>query len=309
MKKETALVTGGAGFIGSNLVEELLNQGYKVIVIDNLMAGLTSNLDFAKGNPDLDVYNPKADITDYELVHSVCKGVDYVFHLAAMNRAMKSVKDPYTANKINIDGTLNVLIGARDAKVKKVVYASSSSVYGEQEFAKTEDMPVSPITPYAIGKLAGEYYCQAFTKFYGLKTVVLRYFSVYGKRQRSDIEYAAVIPKFIESIRKGEQPVIYGDGEQTRPFTYVKDVVAANILFAKNDANEVFNIANPKTYSLNYIVECINTILGKDIKPIHGNELNGEIKYTSVSIKKAQQYGFNPKYGIVQGLAELITKK
>lgn len=315
MKK--ALVTGGLGFIGSNLVGQLLSNGYYVAVVDNLSAGLAGNLDEYKDNPNLDIYNPKVDIVDYKYVKDICGGMDYVFHLAAMNRAMRSVADPITSNKVNIEGTLNMLMSARDAKVKKFIFASSSSIYGEpnqQElerfpygFPKDETMIPKPLTPYAIGKITGEYYCDAFTKLFGLQTVVLRYFSVYGKKQRPDIEYAAVIPKFIKAIKEDKQPVIYGDGEQTRPFTYIKDVVRANILFAENDATGIFNIANHKTVSLNYLVSAINKILDKKIESIHDKPVKGEIKYTAVHCGKAIACGFSAEYSLEKGLNELIN--
>jgi UDP-glucose 4-epimerase len=313
MKK--ALVTGILGFIGSNLAEQLLLNDYHVTGIDNLSAGLVSNLDEYKGS-NLDIYNRTCDITDYKFTKDICSGMDYVFHLAAMNRALRSVADPITSNKINIEGTLNMLMSARDAKAKKFIFASSSSVYGEPDakelnrypygFPKLEEMQPKPLTPYAIGKVTGEYYCKIFTQLFGLPTVVLRYFSVYGKKQRADIEYAAVIPKFIEAIKNDKQPVIYGDGKQTRPFTYVKDVVAANILFAENDATGIFNVANPETCSLSHLVDCINKILDKKIEAKHDKPIAGEIKYTAVNIDKAKVWGFEPKYNLMQGLVELV---
>lgn len=300
---KNALITGGAGFIGSNLVRGLLEKGYKVRVIDDLSTGKSENLSNLSGDIDFE----RGDIRNLVLLRHLCVGIDYVFHLAAMNRAQRSIKDPITANDVNINGTLNVLMAARDTKVKKVIYSSSSSVYGDTIISpKIEVFNPKPLTPYAVSKLTGEYYCSVFNKLFNLKTVALRFFSVYGRYQRTDIEYAAVIPKFINEIKNKRQPVVYGDGKQTRPFTYVKDVVNACLLFAENDVAGVFNIAYQYSYSLNNLVECINRLLHENIKPIYEDERKGEVKHNDADISFAQSFGFNPKYSLGKGLAEII---
>jgi len=248
------LVTGGAGFIGSNLVDELINRGGEVIIIDNLSTGKKENL------------NPQAkfhllDIRDLEKIKPLFIGIDYVFHLAAFPRVQPSIDDPITANDINLNGTLNVLVAARDAKVKKVIYSASSSAYGDQaKMPLREDMPAHPLSPYAIQKYIGELYCRLFSDIYDLATVSLRYFNVYGKRQALEGAYALVIPIFIRQRLAGEPMTITGDGENRRDYTSVVDVVRANILAMQNQKvgkGEVFNIGRGKNFSINELAKMI----------------------------------------------------
>src|SRR5690606_21194692 len=237
---ETYIVTGGAGFIGSHIAERLLKDGHRVRIIDNFCTGKRENI--AHLNGDLVVY--EVSITDSEALKPIFQGVDYVFHQAALPSVPRSIDDPLTTNEFNVTGTLNVLIAARDAGVKRVVYAASSSAYGDIEGEyKTEDMPPRPLSPYGVSKLAAEYYCQAFTAVYGLETVALRYFNVFGPRQDETSHYAAVIPKFIAAMLNGQQPTIYGDGTQSRDFTYIDNVVHGNLLAAKapDAAGEMMN--------------------------------------------------------------------
>ncbi len=248
------LVTGGAGFIGSNLVDELINRGDEVIIIDNLSTGKKENL------------NPKAefhllDIRQLDKIKPIFIGIDYVFHLAAFPRVQPSIDDPITANDINLNGTLNVLVAARDAKVKKVIYSASSSAYGDQtKMPLREDMPAHPLSPYAIQKYIGELYCRLFSDIYDLATVSLRYFNVYGKRQALEGAYALVIPIFIRQRLAGEPMTITGDGENRRDYTSVVDVVRANILAMQNQKvgkGEVFNIGRGKNFSINELAKMI----------------------------------------------------
>jgi len=300
------IVTGGAGFIGSNIVKELVKRNHQVKVIDNLLTGHKKNLievmdqiDFIEG-----------DIQDLCLLQKEFAGFDFCLHQAAVPSVPRSVADPILTNKNNIDGTLNVLVAARDQKLKRVVFASSSSVYGEapEEF-KVETLATNPLSPYALHKMSGEIYAQLFYKLYGLETVCLRYFNVFGPNQDPESQYAAVIPKFIESILKDEQPVIFGDGEQARDFTYVANNVEANILAAESDegAGEVMNIACGASSSLNDLVRLINQELGKDIKPVYQDVRVGDIKFSKADITKAQKLiGYQPKINFEEGLKETI---
>jgi len=247
---ELYLVTGGAGFIGSHLVEELVKQGQRVRVIDNLSTGKKENIKPFLGEIEF----VEGDIRDLELVRAAMDGVEYVLHQAAVPSVPRSVKDPLTSNSVNVEGTLNILVAARDADVKRVVYASSSSVYGDTPvLPKHEDMKQEPRSPYAVSKLTGELYCQVFYYVYGLETVVLRYFNVFGPQQDPKSQYAAVVPKFITALLHGESPTIFGDGEQSRDFTYIENVVAANLLATKapDVAGEVFNIAYGERITVN----------------------------------------------------------
>ncbi len=242
------LVTGGAGFIGSNIVERLVRQGERVRVLDNLSTGKRENLVSWLDRLEL----IEGDIRDVETVHGAMAGVDYVLHQAALPSVPRSVADPLASHQVNATGTLNVLPAARDAGVKRLVYASSSSVYGDSPtLPKQEEMPTNPISPYAVSKLAGENYCRVFFRVYGLETVCLRYFNVFGPRQDPTSQYAAVIPRFITAMLDGRRPVIYGDGRQSRDFTYIENVVEANLLAcqAKDVAGEVLNIACGESFS------------------------------------------------------------
>ncbi len=299
-----ALVTGGAGFIGSHLAEELAKDN-EVIILDNLSTGRMENIKdmIKKGN----VKFVKGSMTDLPLLQDIIGDVDYVFHQGAIPSVPRSIKDPSASNNANINGTLNVLTVSKEAGVKKVVYASSSSVYGDTpEMPKREEMKPNPLSPYAVTKIAGEYYCKVFQEVYGLKTVSLRYFNVFGQRQDPTSEYAAVIPKFITSILDNKPPTIYGDGEQSRDFTFVKYVVEANILAAGSDATGVFNIACGRRITINKLVDMINEILGKDVKPVYVASRAGDVKHSLADISRAKSFGYEPKSDFKEGLKETI---
>lgn len=277
------LVTGGAGFIGSNIVEELLKRGNRVRVIDNYATGRIENL--RKYINDVELI--EGDIRDYDAVKNVTQGVDIILHQAALPSVPRSIVDPITTNDVNVGGTLNVLKAALDEGVQRVVYASSSSVYGDNPvLPKQEDMIPNPLSPYAVSKLAGEKYCVVFSKVYGLETVSLRYFNVFGPMQDPNSQYSAVIPKFIKAMMNDERPTIYGDGEQSRDFTHVANVVEANILAATVPCEPglAMNCACHGQITLNELVKRLNIVLDKDIKPIYKRERPGDIKHSFASI-------------------------
>jgi nucleoside-diphosphate-sugar epimerase len=339
------LVTGGAGFIGSNIVEELLRRAEKVRILDNFATGKRENIEKLKIRSETSNVKPETlavkqqksrtkseqsgieedvekneninhdnleivegDVRSYHIVREAVAGVDFILHQAALPSVPRSVKDPITSNEVNVVGTLNVLNAAREAKVKRIVYASSSSVYGDLEFLpKTEDMLPKPLSPYAVSKLAGEKYCQVFTQLYGLETVVFRYFNVFGPNQDPTSQYSAVIPKFIELIKKGKSPVIYGNGEQSRDFTYVKNVVEANLQacgdYCEMLSGEVFNIAYGKRVTINELVRQINQILGTSVKPSYADSRAGDVKHSLANIGKARQFlNYEPKISFEAGL-------
>ena len=306
MKNSRIIVTGGAGFIGSNLARKLSEDYNKVIVIDNLSTGNYDNIQDLEKPGKIDFI--KGTITDLNLLQQIFKDVDYVFHQAAIPSVPRSIKYPMKSNNVNINGTLNVLIAAKDNRVKKVVYASSSSAYGDTPtLTKKEDMIPYPLSPYAVSKLAGEYYCQVFTNMYGLPTVSLRYFNVYGPRQDPSSDYAAVVPKFISRVLNGKPPVIYGDGEQIRDFIFVDDVVHANILAAESKATGIFNIAGGKRISINDLAKSIMKICDKHFDPIHDDPLPGDIKHSLADISRATDtFGYIPKVDIKDGLEKTI---
>ena len=295
------LVTGGAGFIGSNLAEELAKK-HEVVIIDDLSTGRVENV------KDLDVELVQGSITDPDLLKKNFRGVDYVFHQAALPSVQRSIEDPVRANEVNICGTLNVLVAARDAEVKKVIYASSSAVYGDTpELPKREDMKPDPKSPYAVAKLAGEYYCRVFNEIYGLKTVALRYFNVYGPRQDPSSDYAAVIPNFVNRVMAGKEPIIYGDGEQTRDFTFVRDVVQANVLAMESDATGVFNVATGTRISVNDLAGMVMEIIGKRVECVHEEPRAGDVRDSLGDISRAHAgFGYAPRYGMEEGLEETI---
>ncbi|MBU4343435.1 MAG: SDR family oxidoreductase [Candidatus Omnitrophica bacterium] len=300
------LVTGGAGFIGSHIVDALVKNGDKVKVIDDFSSGARENLQGAIDKIEL----IEDDIRDKAVVGSLMQGIDYVLHQAALRSVPKSLGNPELYNDVNINGTLNILTAARDAKVKRVVFASSSSIYGETDkLPEKEDFLPLLISPYALTKLAGEYYCRIFSQIYGLETASLRYFNVFGPRQSLENEYAVVIPKFITCMLKDEEPPIHGDGKQTRDFTYVENVVHANIKAATAPGIkcEVFNIACGKAFSVLDIVKYVNKILKKDIKPKLGPIRQGDVKYTLADISKARKLiKFEPKIGFEEGLVKAV---
>lgn len=300
------LVTGGAGFIGSNLVAELIKLKHSAVVIDDLSTGNYDNIkEF--GNK---IKFIKASILDSKTLKASMDGCDGVFHQAAIPSVARSLLNPKATSEANIEGTLNVLIAARDLKIKKMIFASSSSVYGDTKtLPKTESMTAMPKSPYALTKFVGEQYCEMFSKFYGLNTVCLRYFNVYGPKQNADSEYAAVIPKFIRSVILGKSPAIYGDGSQTRDFTYVSDVVRANILAINSEVSDGthINIACNRNISVNALLETINSILGKNIKPIYKKRRLEDVRDSLADISKAKKLlGYIPFYDLEKGLNATI---
>lgn len=298
------VVTGGAGFIGSNLCEELVREGHDVIILDDLTTGKEENIKEFKDR----VKFVKGSITNFELLKEVFRDVRCVFHQAAIPSVQRSVDDPLATNEVNVKGTLNVLIAARDSKVEKVVYASSSSVYGDTpDLPKKEEMKTNPKSPYAVSKLTGEEYCTVFSEVYGLKTVSLRYFNVYGPRQDPYSDYAAVIPRFITMVLKNKPPIIYGDGNQTRDFTFVKDAVKANILAMEKNAEGIFNIASGKRISINELAHEVIKMLGEDLETIHTEPRKGDIRHSLADISSAKrELGYELEYTLERGLKATI---
>ncbi|MCR4404990.1 MAG: SDR family oxidoreductase [Candidatus Acetothermia bacterium] len=302
------LVTGGAGFIGSHIVERLVREGQRVRVIDNLSTGKRENIEPFLGEVEF----IESDIRDLGLVREAMEGVDYVSHQAAVPSVPRSVKDPMTSNSVNVEGTLNILIAARDAGVKRVVYASSSSVYGDTPtLPKHEGMKPEPRSPYAVSKLAGELYCQVFFHVYGLETVALRYFNVFGPRQDPQSQYAAVVPKFITAFLQGEPPTIFGDGEQSRDFTHIENVVEANLLAAKAPgvAGEVFNIACGERITVNELARLLTEIVGVNpkLKPKYALARPGDLRHSLADISKAQELlGYEVKVNTREGLERTV---
>lgn len=298
------LVTGGAGFIGSHIVRRLLERGDEVKVLDNFLTGSRDNLKDAADDIEL----IEGDICDAELVLDVMKGVQYCLHQAALPSVPRSVEDPATSNEINVNGTLNVLLAAKEAGVERLVYASSSSVYGDSPvLPKHEDMPTRPLSPYAITKLTGELYAQAFHSLYGLATVSLRYFNVFGPGQRPDSPYAAVIPIFMSLMAAGKPAIVHGDGEQTRDFCYVDNVVSANLLAcsapAEEAAGKIFNIACEQRHTINELVAGLNDLLGKEIEPQHVPAREGDVRDSLADIALAKRHlGYDPGVRFAEGL-------
>jgi UDP-glucose 4-epimerase len=295
-------VTGGLGFIGSHIVEKLSTDN-EVVIIDNESTGKKENIQHINSD------NMEIIINDINSINlkEIFEGVDYVFHEAALPSVPRSIKDPLSSNESNITGTLKVLLAARDCEVTKLVYASSSSVYGDTPtLPKVETMPINPKSPYAITKATGEFYCQNFTEIYGLPTSCLRYFNVFGPRQDPHSQYSAVIPKFITAIMKEESPIIYGDGTQSRDFTYVKKVVNANLLAAESNQTGVFNVACGRRWTLNQLVELLNQVLGKKIDPIYTDPRPGDIKHSLADINKAKKLGYNPDGEFIEELRKTV---
>jgi len=305
MNTKVALVTGGAGFIGSHLAEALARRDYHVVILDDLSSGKRENIEGIVNDDNVEF--SQGSITDLPLLQSLFEGVDYVFHQAAIPSVPKSVENPLASHEANITGTLNVLLAARDNHVKKVIYASSSSVYGDTPtLPKNEDMLPNPQSPYAVTKLVGEYYCQVFERVYGLATVCLRYFNVYGPRQDPNSQYAAVIPRFIWRAAEGNPPIIFGDGEQTRDFTFVHDVVQANILAAETDVSGILNLGAGENISINELARLVIDITGKGMEPIHQEPRPGDIRHSLADVSKARNLGYNPQCNLAEGLKETI---
>lgn len=301
------LVTGGAGFIGSNIVKKLLESNNYVRVVDNFSTGKKENIEEFLNNKNFEL--TEGDISELTIAKKVVKNIDFVFHEAAIPSVPRSINNPFASNKANIDGTLNILIAARDANVKKLAYASSSSIYGDSiKLPKQENDPINPISPYALTKLAGERYCQLFAQLYKLPTICLRYFNVFGPKQDPNSEYSAVIPIFIKSVLNNKPPIIYGDGEQSRDFTYVDNVVNANILaMHSNISGEVINIACGEKTSLNDLLKYINQLLSKNIEAIYEKRRDGDVKHSLADISKAKKLlKFKPKVTIKKELEKTI---
>ena len=303
----TYLVTGGAGFIGSHMVEALLGAGRTVHVVDNFVTGKRENLAHIADRIALHEFS----ITDRERLAETMRGVDYVFHLAALASVPRSVDDPILSNEYNVTGTLNVLVTARDAGVKRVVYAGSSSAYGnvESEY-KAEDTLPCPLSPYAVAKLAGEHYCQAFTSVYGLETVTVRYFNVFGPRQDPLSTYAAVIPKFVTAMLDSRPPIVEGDGLQTRDFTYIDNVVHGTLLACHTPgvAGETFNIACGERINLLEMIDLMNKFLVTRIEPVFADPRPGDVRHSRASIEKARRMlDYEPIVSFEEGLARTLA--
>jgi UDP-glucose 4-epimerase len=296
------VVTGGAGFIGSNTVDELVRRGHSVVVLDDLSSGKEENLAEVRNKITL----IKGSITDIEVVRKAMHEAEYVLHLAARTSVPKSVKDPIETNRINIDGTLNVLVAARDAKVKRVVFAASSSAYGETPtLPKIETMEPQPISPYGVTKYVGELYAQNFGRCYGLENVSLRYFNIFGPRQDPGSPYSGVLAKFCSAFLEDAQPVIFGDGEQTRDFTYVDNAVQANLLAceAPNISGKVFNVGVGRRFSLNQTVALLNKISGKNLEAKYEPARDGDIRDSQADISRAREFlSYAPAVEFEEGL-------
>lgn len=300
------LVTGGAGFIGSSLVRALLQAGHEVRVVDNFATGYRHNLDSVATDVEL----VEGDLTSYERAHAAIKGVEVVYHLAALPSVPRSVQDPLTTNAVNVNGTLNVLLCARDEGVRRVVYSSSSSVYGNTpELPKTEATLPQPLAPYAVAKLAGENYCRAFSQVYDLETVSLRYFNVFGPRQDPNSQYSAVIPRFITAMMDGGVLEVHGDGEQTRDFTFVRNVVEANMLAAEAPAADVdgvsMNVACGQRVSLNQLISQIAEVLGREPHVTYEGNRQGDVRDSLADISLAGRVlGYSPSIDLRSGLQQ-----
>jgi nucleoside-diphosphate-sugar epimerase len=302
------LITGVAGFIGSSIARALLSRGERVRGIDNLATGKRENLDDIRDRIDF----READITDLDAMRHACEGVDFVFHQAAIPSVPKSVLDPLGSNRANIDGTVNMLVAARDAKVKRVVYAASSSAYGDTPtLPKHEAMSPDPISPYAVAKLASEHYMVSFYRCYQLETVSLRYFNIFGPRQDPSSPYSGVLAKFITQMLRGEQPTIHGDGEQSRDFTYIDNAVEANLLACKapaaKTAGKVFNVATGRRVTLNETFKLLQPLTAYSGQPNYGSERSGDIKHSLADISKAEAaLGYKPLIDFEEGLRRTV---
>ena len=303
---EKFLVTGGAGFIGSNICKRLVSEDCFVRVLDNLLTGKKSNLAGIAGKIEF----IEADMGDSEVARSAMNDIDVVLHQGALPSVPRSVDNPAETHRHCVDATFTLLLAARDAGVKRFVYAASSSAYGDTPtLPKVETMPTDPLSPYAAAKLVGEYYCSVFSKVFGLETISLRYFNVFGPHQDPTSQYAAAIPAFVTAILKDQSPTVYGDGEQSRDFTYIDNVVHANLLAAraKRTQGEVINIACGEAVTVNAIISMINEIVGKQVKPIYADPRPGDVKHSLADINKAQDLiGFNPVVSFNEGLQKAI---
>ena len=299
------LVTGGAGFIGSHLSEELVRRGHRVRVADSLITGKRSNLDHIKGVEFLE-----GDLADIDFARKAVDGCDYVLHQAAIPSVPRSVKDPVTSNRANVDGTLNTLVAARDAGVKRLVFAASSSAYGDTPtLPKHEQMPTNPLSPYALQKVIGEQYLQMFTKLYGLETVSIRYFNVFGPRQDPSSPYSGVISVFATALLENRPPTIFGDGGQTRDFTYVANVVdgVLRACEAPGASGQIINVATGGRISLNQLFEEMRKLIGADVKPVYGPSRAGDVRDSQADITKARELlGYKPIVAFEDGLRKTV---
>ena len=316
MKNNSVLITGGAGFIGSNLCEFFLKNGFEVICLDNLATGFKSNMDGFMNHPFFKFI--EGDIRDLQTCREAVKGVDYVLHQSALGSVPRSIKDPVTTNEVNIGGFLNMLVAARDARVKRFVYAASSSTYGDSEtLPKMEDKIGKPLSPYAVTKYVNELYADVFSKTYAIECIGLRYFNVFGRRQSPKGAYAAVIPLFVKSLISHESPVINGDGEYSRDFTYIENVIQANYLAMTTTnpraVNKVYNVAFGERTTLNQLFNYLREGLAgfdpaiEEISPVYGPFRAGDIPHSLASIDRAKSLlGYEPKYSVKKGLQEAI---
>jgi len=307
-KQKKFLITGGAGFIGSNVVKRLLELGEFVRVVDNFSTGREENIKEFLNHKNFEFI--KGDLTDFKICQEIVKDIDYILHCAAIPSVYRSVEKPIEVNRANVVATLNLLVAARDeGNIKKFVYSSSSSIYGNSpKLPKNENDPVNPISPYALSKYTGERYCQIFSRIYNLPTICLRYFNVYGPKQDPVSQYGAAIPHFIFAMLRGKPPVVYGDGEQTRDFTYIDNIVEANILAARSDiSDKVINIACGQRVSLNEIIKLANKYLKSEIKPVYQAVRPGDIKHSLADISEAKKLlNYKPKVYFEEGLKKTI---
>ena len=316
MKNKRILVTGGAGFIGSNLCEELLRLGNQVFCLDNFATGKRENIETLLDNSDFTLI--EGDIRNLEDCLIACKGVDYVLHQAALGSVPRSIKDPITSNDVNVGGFLNMLVAARDNGVKRFVFAASSSTYGDSEsMPKVEDIIGKPLSPYAVTKYVNELYADVFNKTYGLETIGLRYFNVFGRKQDPNGDYAAVIPKFVSQLMNGESPVINGDGNYSRDFTYIDNVIQANLLSLvttnQKAINTVYNVAYGDRNTLNDLVGYLKEYLSEfdsniaNVEVIYGPKRAGDIPHSHASVNKAKEMlNYNPQFNLQKGLKEAV---
>ncbi len=306
MQDKRVVITGGAGFIGSNIADDLSAHN-ELVIIDDLSTGRPENIAHLERLPR--VTFRQGSILDLALMREATRGADYVFHLAAIASVPQSIEDPLRAEQVNTLGTLNVLVAARDNRVKKVVFSSSCAVYGDTPVLPVrEDMAPQPLSPYAVTKAAAEHYCSVFQHVYGLPAVALRYFNVYGPRQDPRSEYAAVVPKFISRALAGTPLTIFGDGQQTRDFVYVRDVASANIAAAESGVPGVFNIGSGRPTSVLQLADIILKLTGASTTLEHRPPPPGEIRHSYGDISRAAQFGYNPRHGIEEGIRETIAR-
>lgn len=302
-----SVITGGAGFIGSHLADELVRRDHLVTILDDLSTGKEANVGHLLKSSDVEFI--EGSVTSLPLLEKAFRASHYVFHLAAISGVPQSIANPQTAHEVNATGTLKVLLAAQRNQVARVIYASSSAVYGDTTTPRQrEDMLPNPQSPYAAAKLAGEHYCLVFSQVYALPTACLRYFNVYGPRQDPHSEYAAVIPQFVRVVSRRNPPVIFGNGEQTRDFTFYKDVVTANVLVAESEATGIFNIGSGESNSINRLAQLVSQLMGQDLKPVYEEPKPGDIKHSLADISRARIFGYQPAYQLEAGLKQTIKE-